>query len=90
MVDVFQRREFLQIFRRCVFGMKCRALELMVMHETRETDVNKKWLVIGVLIVIGAIGFSEFHSINTKNQIEDDLIKAQERLKNAKQKGSQS
>lgn len=62
----------------------------MVIHETRETDVNKKWLVIGVLIVIGAIGFSEFHSINTKNQIEDDLIKAQERLKNAKQKGSQS
>ena len=39
-----------------------------------------------MLVVIGAIGFSEFHSINTKNQIEDDLMKAEERLKNAKEK----
>ena len=46
--------------------------------------MNKKWLAIGLLVVIGAIGFSEFHSINTKNQIEDDLMKAEERLKNAK------
>ena len=52
--------------------------------------MSSKWLAIGILIVIGSIGFSEFHSINTKNQIEDDLMKAEERLKNAKQKGSQS
>ena len=48
--------------------------------------MNKKWLVIAILLVIGSIGFSEFHSINTKFQIEDDLLKAEERLKNAKEK----
>ena len=48
--------------------------------------MNKKWLAIGLLVVIGAIGFSEFYSINTKIQIEDDLMKAEERLKNAKEK----
>lgn len=62
----------------------------MVIHETRETDMNKILLAIGLLVVIGAIGFSEFHALNTKFQIEDDLMKAEERLKNAKQKGSQS
>jgi len=48
--------------------------------------MNKTLLAIGILIVIGSIGFSEFHSINTKFQIEDDLLKAEERLKNAKEK----
>ena len=48
--------------------------------------MNKTRLAIGILIVIGSIGFSEFHSINTKFQIEDDLLKAEERLKNAKEK----
>ena len=48
--------------------------------------MNKTWLAIGILIVIGFIGFSEFHSINTKFQMEDDLLKAEERLKNAKEK----
>ena len=48
--------------------------------------MNKAWVAIGILIVIGSIGFSEFHSINTKFQIEDDLLKAEERLKNAKEK----
>ena len=48
--------------------------------------MSSKWLAIGILIVIGSIGFSEFHSINTKFQIEDDLLKAEERLKNAKEK----
>ena len=51
--------------------------------------MDKKRLAIGVLIVIGSIGFSEFHSINTKFQIEDDLRKAEERLKNAKDTDSQ-
>ena len=48
--------------------------------------MNKTLLAIGILIVIGSIGFSEFHSINTKFQIEDDLLKAEERLKNGKEK----
>ena len=48
--------------------------------------MNKTLLAIGILIVIGSIGFSEFHSINTKFQIEDDLLKAEERLKNAREK----
>ena len=48
--------------------------------------MGSKWLAIGILIVIGYLGFSEFHSINTKFQIEDDLLKAEERLKNAKEK----
>ena len=48
--------------------------------------MNKTWLAIGILIVIGSMGCSEFHSINTKFQIEDDLLKAEERLKNAKEK----
>lgn len=48
--------------------------------------MNKKWLAIAILLVSGSIGFSEFHSINTKFQIEDDLLKAEERLKNAKEK----
>ena len=48
--------------------------------------MNKTWLAMGILMVIGSIGFSEFHSINTKFQIEDDLLKAEERLKNAKEK----
>ena len=48
--------------------------------------MSSKWLAIGILIVIGSIGFSEFHSINTKFQIEDDLLKAEERLKNGKEK----
>ena len=34
--------------------------------------------------VIGSIGFSEFHSINTKSKVQDDLREAEERLKNAK------
>ena len=51
--------------------------------------MNKKWLAIAILIVIGSIGLSEFHSINTKFQIEDDLLKAEERLKNAKDTDSQ-
>ena len=45
--------------------------------------MNKTWLAIGILIVIGSMGFSEFHSINTKFQVQDDLRKAEERLKNA-------
>ena len=48
--------------------------------------MNKKWFAIAILLVIGSIGFSEFQSINTKFQIEDDLLKAEERLKNAKEK----
>ena len=46
--------------------------------------MNKPWLAIGILVVIGSIGFSEFHSINTKFKVQDDLRKAEERLKNAK------
>ena len=46
--------------------------------------MNKKWLVIAILLVIGSIGFSEFHSINTKSKVQDDLREAEERLKNAK------
>lgn len=46
--------------------------------------MNKARLAIGILIVIGSIGFSEFHSINTKFKVQDDLRKAEDRLKNAK------
>ena len=46
--------------------------------------MNKTLLAIGILIVIGSIGFSEFHSINTKSKVQDDLREAEERLKNAK------
>ncbi len=46
--------------------------------------MNKTWLAIGILIVIGSLGFSEFHSINTKSKVQDDLREAEERLKNAK------
>ena len=46
--------------------------------------MNKTWLAIGILIAIGSIEFSEFHSINTKSTVQDDLREAEERLKNAK------
>ena len=48
--------------------------------------MSSKWLAIGILIVLGSIGFSEFHSISTKFKVQDDLLKAEERLKNAKEK----
>ena len=50
--------------------------------------MKQKYILIATVLIILAIVLSEIHSSNTKQQLDNDLYKAQERLKNSKEKSN--
>ena len=50
--------------------------------------MKQKYILIATVLIILAIVLSEIHSSNTKQQLDNDFYKAQESLKNSKEKSN--